>query len=198
MNDVPVTPCRKAFDVENGQVLSARTSSAMACDDRNESPMPAITACLIVSLLMISIAARDACGVRSRMRPASNEKCPEPSPNTNGFLQQSLAIWRMPTSGWPGAATITYACGAKAARAGVGVVGRADHDREVGQVVGELAQQGFAIVDREVERHARMLLGECGQQAREEIVAGADHRDVEPPRAPPLSCAIASSASRNV
>jgi len=32
------------------------TSSAVVCSDRKASPMPAITACLIVSLLRISIA----------------------------------------------------------------------------------------------------------------------------------------------
>jgi hypothetical protein len=98
---------------------------------------------------------------------------------------RSRDIRRFPTSGWPGAATITYACGECDAH-GVRVVGRTDHNREIRQVVGELAQQRFAIVDGEVERDARVPLGERGQQPREEIVARTDHRDVELAAGPAL------------
>jgi hypothetical protein len=42
-----------------------------------------------------------------------------------------------------------------------------------------MAQQAFAVVHREVERHAAMAAGELHEQAREEVVAGADHPDVQ-------------------
>ena len=43
----------------------------------------------------------------------------------------------------------------------------------------ELVQQFLAIVHREIERHAFMAIHELGQQARKEVVAGADDRHVE-------------------
>ncbi len=63
---------------------------------------------------------------------------------------------------------------------GVHALGRAHHDGEVGQVAGQLVQQFLTIVHREIERHAIMPIHEFGQQAGKEIIAGADHRHVEP------------------
>ena len=63
----------------------------------------------------------------------------------------------------------------------VHVGGRTDHHREIGEIVGELAQQAVAIVDREVERDPGMLGAEGRQHPRKEVVAGADDRDVELP-----------------
>ena len=42
-----------------------------------------------------------------------------------------------------------------------------------------MGEQAFAVVDREVERHALVPADELDQQARQEVVAGADRGDVE-------------------
>jgi len=58
-------------------------------------------------------------------------------------------------------------------------VRRTHHDREVGQVGGHLRQQLLAVVHREVDDHTLVPPDELHQQARKEVVAGADHRDVQ-------------------
>ena len=56
---------------------------------------------------------------------------------------------------------------------------RAHHHGDVGQVVGQLTQKLFAVVHGQVQFHAGIAAREFNQQAREKVVAGADHGDVQ-------------------
>ena len=58
---------------------------------------------------------------------------------------------RRPASGWPGARDDHVRVRRERLAHRVGVVGRAHHDRQVGEVVRELAQQRLAVVHGEVE-----------------------------------------------
>ena len=68
----------------------------------------------------------------------------------------------------------------------VHIARRPDHYGEVGEIVGELAQQALAIVHREIERDARMGGAKGRQDPRKEVVPGADDRDVEATAGHPL------------
>ncbi|MNN76977.1 hypothetical protein D3C81_1934010 [compost metagenome] len=56
---------------------------------------------------------------------------------------------------------------------------RPHHNRDVGQVAGHLVQQAFAVMYRQVQRHALMAARKFHQQAREEVIAGADNGHVQ-------------------
>src|SRR6185312_12011631 len=112
MHNEPVPPCREADDVEDRQLADvALLGDRMLGHERQA--IRAITACLIVSLLRISIATRT-----SRMR-SPKASCiaihvSEPrSRTTNGSsTTRAIGTRRLPASGCDGGATITYACGA--------------------------------------------------------------------------------------
>ncbi len=53
------------------------------------------------------------------------------------------------------------------------------HDGEVGDIVGELPDDGVAVGDGQADLDLGMRLDELGQQLRHEVVGGADHGDVE-------------------
>ncbi|MCY1547700.1 hypothetical protein D9M68_837700 [compost metagenome] len=86
----------------------ACNSSPTVCADRNAIPMLAITACLMVSVLLISMAMR-----RLDSRPAK-PSCIE-FHVSDPFSRETKAssanadsgMLRLPTSGWLGAATMT-------------------------------------------------------------------------------------------
>jgi len=56
---------------------------------------------------------------------------------------------------------------------------RTHHDREVGLVGGELMQQFLAVVHGQVEHHTRIAARELGQQPGKEVIACADHCDIQ-------------------
>ena len=59
------------------------------------------------------------------------------------------------------------------------IVRRAHHDRQIGQIGRQMLEQALAVVDGEIEHDAIVAADELDQQARKEIIAGADHRDIE-------------------
>ena len=62
---------------------------------------------------------------------------------------------------------------------GLGIGWRAHHHGQIGQVVAELSEQFGAVVHGQVELDAGMAAREFDHQAREKIIAGADHGDVQ-------------------
>ena len=56
---------------------------------------------------------------------------------------------------------------------------RLAHDGEVGDVLGELLDDGIAVGDGQADLYLGMCLDEFRQQLRHEIVGGADHGDVQ-------------------
>ena len=128
-----------------------RISMPMVCADRKLTPMPAMTACLIVSVLVISIATSS----RASRRPNACSiefQVSDPRSRTTNALAQQLAprgIRRRRASGWSGAATITYGCGANGSPTMSAPSGGRTMIAEVGQVVGHLPQELLAIAHRE-------------------------------------------------
>ena len=61
--------------------------------------------------------------------------------------------------------------------AGVELARRPAHHREVHLVALELADQRLAVAERQAQVDARVLLAETRQQARQEVLGGADHAD---------------------
>ena len=78
------------------------------------SPIPAITACLIISLLDDSMATRGAKPASAKTRSASR-RVPEPSSRTtnHSFARSAGASPRLSQSRCPGGATTMVGCGAK-------------------------------------------------------------------------------------
>ena len=68
----------------------------------------------------------------------------------------------------------------------VGALRRLAHDGEVGDVLGELLDDGIAVGDRQADLYLGMRLDEFGQQLRHEIVGGADRGDIEVAALQPL------------
>ena len=86
----------------------------MVCSDRNDTPRPAITACLMVSLLAISITTFRLAASPPRKR-SSAARVPEPLSRMMKGTPRSCFTASSParTSGWSGAATNTCGCAAK-------------------------------------------------------------------------------------
>ena len=92
---------------------SLRSSSPIVCSDRKLMPMPAITACLMVSLLDISIEMR---GVMrcSRKKSSIALRVPEPGSRTmKGKASSACTVTCSErSSGWSGGHTKTSGCAA--------------------------------------------------------------------------------------
>ena len=56
---------------------------------------------------------------------------------------------------------------------------RRAHDGQVDAVFGKMADDGGAVVDRQLQFDARMPAAKLGKQRRREILGGADHADLE-------------------
>ena len=96
------------FSTSSTTRLPACSSRLMVWADRKPTPMPAITACLMVSVLLISIAIFRSC--RWRPKPSSIEfQVSDPfSRTTKGSrFKTDIGIFFLPASGWSGGATMT-------------------------------------------------------------------------------------------
>ena len=144
------------------------------------SPIPAITACLIVSLLLITLPIFGT-KPRSAKKRSIDERVPEPCSRTRNVLDcERLAA-------------------GSAARARAGARRRDDHQRMVGErhrlrldplrrrahdrdvdlVALELADDDLAVVHRQRDAHARVALLEPRDQRRREVLGGADDADAD-------------------
>ena len=61
----------------------------------------------------------------------------------------------------------------------VGIFGWMQHHGEIGRVLPQLVHDFLAVVDAEPDGDVFVAAAEFSDEAGEEIIAGADHRDIE-------------------
>ena len=143
------------------------------------SPIPAMTACLIVSLLAIPLAdaTRTPCAAKNRSIAA---RVPDPGLAHEERLPRER-LDRRPAGGAPAGgrarATTTSGWRANGTEIVCTSLGRRPHDGEVDLVAGELPHDGLAVVHEQAELDPGVDAREPGQELRREVLRGAHDRD---------------------
>jgi hypothetical protein len=144
--------------------------------------MPAITACLMVSLLDISI-------VHARLHPGFPENCsmaarvPEPlsrAMKANG-ASDATPGWSTDSSGWSSGADKDHAGVPQRAPRGWPPPWRAAHDGNVHLARRAACHQLLAVAHGQSDVDAFVIALELRQQVRQEVLGRADHADGQLP-----------------